>query len=183
MSNVYHSELKIAFLHVPKCAGTSISRELLKHGFVSAEDGQWYDTSYQQLQRKIKNIDEYTVISTIRNPVDWCVSGYKMCNYWDRSLEEHMLHCITPRWVSDDCYKDWYWHCAILPNTHIPKTSKVFKIEQLDKLKLWFEERLNTTLNIPWINQRTKTVPMTENELMLIKKFTRKYAERFNYDY
>ena len=106
MSNVYHPELKIAFIHVPKCAGTSISRELLNHGFVSAEDNNWYDTSYQQLAKRVPNIEDYTLVATVRNPVDWCVSGYKMCNYWNLTFEEHLKTCINPVWHDLNGYND-----------------------------------------------------------------------------
>lgn len=181
MSNVYHPELKIAFIHVPKCAGTSISRALMDHGFVSAEDNQWYDASYQQLARRVPNIQDYKLVATVRNPVDWCISGYKMCNYWNLTFEEHLKTCINPVWHNRPGYKDWYWHCAILPHVHITSNTNVFKVEQMDKLKSWFEEQLNTVLDIPWVNQKSDTVTVTDSELSLIEKFTNEYAKKYKY--
>lgn len=182
MSNCYHPELKIAFVHVPKCAGTSISRELLNHGFVSAEDNLWYDYSFQQLENKI-NVNEYTIVSTVRHPVSWMISGYKFCNYFGWSFAEHLQQVLNPKKRTEPYYNDWYWHCAILPDQHFPERSKVFRVEELDSLKVWFENQLNTIINIPYINTTPGTINASARELELIKSFTEDYAQRWNYEY
>jgi hypothetical protein len=183
MSNCYHPELKIAFVHVPKCAGTSISRELLNHGFISAEDDKWYDYSFQQLEKQIPNIDEYTIVATVRHPVTWMTSGYKFCNYFNWSFEEHLQNVISPTERPESYYQDWYWHCAILPDKHFPLHTTVFKIENLQSLIDWFQIQLNTTIKISHVNCTSGTLYIGDNELSLIKQFTKEYAERWNYDY
>ena len=182
MSNVYHPELKIAYVHVPKCAGTSVSRELLNHGFVSAEDDKWYTNSYQQLEN-IPKINEYTIVATVRHPVAWMTSGYRYCNYWNLTFEQHLNLVLNPITQPEPFYKDWYWHCAILPDAHFPNTANVFKVEELDQLTHWFEQQLNTTINIPHVNTTEGETSVSSTELDLIKQFTKEYAERWNYDY
>lgn len=182
MSNCYHPELKIAFVHVPKCAGTSVSRELLNHGFLNAEDNVWYNRSIDQFKNKI-NIDEYTIVATVRNPVNWMTSGYRYCNYWNLTFEQHLRFVLNPKKRPDPFYKDWYWHCAILPDSHFPNTTKVFKVEELDRLNEWFEKQLNTTINIPYVNTTEGETVVSNTELDLIKQFTKEYADRWKYDY
>ena len=183
MSNCYHPELKIAFVHVPKCAGTSISRELLNHGFLSVEDDRWYDYSFQQLENQIHDIDEYTIVATVRHPVTWMISGYKYCNYFNWTFEEHLQNVISPIERSESYYRDWYWHCAILPDRHFPSNSNVFYVEEIQKLSSWFENKLNTTINIPHVNATDGNIEVSDNELKLIKTFTKEYADRWKYEY
>jgi hypothetical protein len=182
MSNCYHPELKIAFVHVPKCAGTSISRELMNHGFVSAEDNQWYDYSFQQLE-KIIDVNDYTIVSTVRHPISWMISGYKFCNYFGWTFLQHIEQILNPIKRSEPYYRDWYWHCAILPDKHFPVHTKVFHVEHIDRLSEWFGNQLNTNINIPHINKTSGIVDVNVQELELIKRFTKEYAHHWNYEY
>jgi hypothetical protein len=78
---------KFIFVHIPKCAGTSFRKNLLKYHddpntfyYMGTYDGRIYDmchlTPFEL--RKIFDIDfkEYYTLAVIRDPIDRFISGY-----------------------------------------------------------------------------------------------------------
>lgn len=185
MSNCYHPELKIAFVHTPKCAGTSISRVLIDNGFISAEDDKWYNRSYDQLC-DIPNIDEYHIFTVIRNPVTWATSGYKFCNYWKLSFEQHMQSLIAPWNVIKDAdlnaLKTWYWHCVLPPDHHFPHNINVFKMEEMNKVDEFISDLLGKEINTPVVNKTNGNVDISDAAYSLIEDHLGDYARRWKYE-
>ena len=68
------------FIHVPKAAGGSISRALLRNAGASRYSVRGMAVAgpcVVQLQRQLpRPISEYCAVACVRNPWDWAVSGY-----------------------------------------------------------------------------------------------------------
>jgi hypothetical protein len=194
MSNCYHPELKLAFVHTPKCGGTAISRSLVyDHGFVNVEDGLWYDSSYDQLVKHVSDIEQYQIFTTIRNPVDWVISGYNYCNFYDLTFSEHVAAIIEP-WTLINKHNDaeyqssllhWYWHCALQPPHHFPYHSVVFKLENISDLEMWLTQKLDNQVKFDnSINKsHTKAPVITESDIHSVHSWCEEYIIKYEYNF
>jgi chondroitin 4-sulfotransferase 11 len=78
---------RVAFIHIPKCAGTSIETYLRNFEFYIK--GHYHTTHRKLLENdKYKN---YYKFSFVRNPYDKMVSEFKW--YTDQSNEWNLRHC------------------------------------------------------------------------------------------
>ena len=186
MSSCINYEEKIIFIHTPRCAGSSISRALCDQtGFkkIERKSNKYYKSAYEEIQKLIDvEVSNYKFFSIVRHPLSWLWSGYNFCNYYNLSFDSHLIAIANKTKFFDYKFKHWFWHCCILPDKHFPKSTMVFKYEELDKLKNFFN------LDLTWYNDHTGwTKPFNNADfdmdkiLTLVNKISNNYSVRWNY--
>ena len=176
-------EKKLIHNFTPKCGSSSISLWL-------SNFGQW--ENYNLNKNNIPN--DYTVFSTVRNPIDWVISGFKM---WKKKgvwfqFTQHLEFINNPYVFINNIdnkfdYSDWWYHCGITPDQHLVKNQKVFKIENIDKLQEWFAEFYPAAdkVEIPKINTTSLDYNFNltdSHHQYLINRKMYWYAKEIGYD-
>jgi len=177
---------KLGFIHIPKCAGCSV-------GMYLQQLGNWHlveTRSQKYAAEPFKNYPSYELFTVIRHPISWIQSGFKMWKQrrnYKLSFDEHVDKIIYNS-QSKSIYEnfDWDWHCSILPDEHIGNMKpKIFKMEELDKLKTYlieyFPEADNYSFKIE-NNTNPEIIEMSPVTMEKVKKFSKQYAEKFEYE-
>lgn len=210
MSSCYSKREKIAFIHVPKCAGTAISNYLIKvlnyipisndHYSIDIQDySVMVADDYRTLSRSIDPFD-YSLVGVIRNPVTWLWSGYNFMKYdinLSVSFEQYIKYVLSPIDFLKKCYSEnktnyelifsnFYWHCCNLPDSRLPKHAKIFKYEKLYELEDYFKIRLPKknyigTEEFPPKSPKLKKITNIEQELII--KLSENYMKKWDYDF
>lgn len=87
---MHYPKLKILFIHIPKCAGTSITKWLNNVGSGKRIQRSKH-FSLSEAKSVLDSIENYTTITCIRNPYDRLVSGYfyyKRLHGWEQTFEQ-----------------------------------------------------------------------------------------------
>lgn len=195
---------KIAFFcHVPKCAGTAVSRYIearfgpvafLDAAYLAIRD-PWNKTSPQHISADdLKHLfpDNFfdASFAVVRHPVSRIISEYHFCRDREKSIPENLsfsnwLKNIPElysgsRWVLDNHLRPM---CEIVPNG-----SLVFKLELgLERVVSFLDELANDQSG-PRTVERTLERPETvevavpsQEDVALIEKFYSRDFDRFEY--
>jgi len=84
---------KCVFIHIPKCAGSSVKQLLRGHNKLQFEKDDWHYTVKQlqdYLTDKGKNLDNYFTFCLTRNPFDRLVSAFSYT--LDKILDKNDYH-------------------------------------------------------------------------------------------
>jgi len=179
---------KLGFIHIPKCAGSSVRNYLHKIG-------KWEELSFDYAtyaSQPFENLNEIDKLFTVvRHPLSWVISGFKFFkqrNQLSLSFEEHVDKMIAEHTLNlNDADFDWFWHCKVLPDAHIGNFNpKVFKVEEINKLPVylsqWFPNA--NTINIDIENKTMhEKIFIEKHTLEKIKKYTGAYADKFEYEF
>lgn len=131
-----NKELK--FIHITKCAGTSIENAGNKHGI---KWGRWHEEYYTKKTARsfwhicFSLIDESVVMKydwfmVVRNPYDRILSEYYCTNggigkkniaHSIAEMNNYLINKITNRWQIGDHYTEQYKYLHPLANIHIIK--------------------------------------------------------------
>lgn len=186
-SKINHRK-KLVHIFTPKCGGSSVTEWL--HMLDPNDEWQSYPTLCKSIPR------EYTSFATVRNPVDWVLSGYKM--YVQRydlkiSFEEHTELILNPipimrgsaNYINKNFqWGDYWWHCGITPDMHLLPNTYTFKIENIESLQRWLCRYYRNAVNVPMIHTNTTKnmdIDITQVALSNISKKMHYYAERYKY--
>ena len=137
-SKINHKK-KLIHIFTPKCGGNSVTQWLFK-----------VDEDWEYFPKLTTDIPEgYTAFATVRSPLSWVLSGYKMFKYHFGLPFDFEKHCqvinnpfsiINNELTNRVDWADYWWHCGITPDMHIGDKVKVFKLEELEKLEKWMQE-------------------------------------------
>lgn len=178
-----HQEAKVAFIHIPKCAGSSIEKRYdlrRKDRFFSADKHayQFDNVTYapqhltpSYLSKIVPDWESYRSFCFIRHPYDKLVSEY----FW---LHEDGVFGAPhkPRW-SERKFRKWLIEDASKKNmdhlltqwSYAKECNHVFKLSEIDlvipKIDAWFGHFPTTKLTHDKKNNRSKIA-----RLMLGKK-------------
>lgn len=192
---------KLAFLHIPKTAGTSIEKALS----IQTPECLYAKTKHKMLPvcpqhlflSELINeswfVKDYTIFTVVRNPFDRLVSEFLFYEqipwtkeYHNLSFDEFVHLAINlpvrkRRQVFDGhlepqhCYLDYK-----LP-IHI------FKFENLAPLEEWLSEKTEKEVKLPYeLKNKTRehyTEYYNSNTLQKVSEFYRKDLELFNYKF
>ena len=204
---MFSDKLKLIFIHVPKCAGTSIIREIQKidpkagHGH-----GGW------RVYEKI--IDKYQSFSIVRNPWDRAYSSYSYAlmkkNFWHDNTGSRKNHPDHKRFSNksfDEVVRDLYvasrkninivnggmysvhWrfqYQMLFDENENKKINYIFKMEDMDKVTDFLStygidqvERMNTSRdeNDDYRNY------YSEDSRQMIEEIYEKDIKLFNYEF
>ncbi|OUU17765.1 MAG: hypothetical protein CBB97_21875 [Candidatus Endolissoclinum sp. TMED37] len=192
---VYSKEL--LFIHIPKCAGTSVEKCLGLHnkkrfGYGVLRGKALQHRTYREYQEdmgnKIKKLESFTIV---RNPYDRCISEY----YWNPIVGvksgitfNQFLNKIG-QIVKNFNYKKRIKHFNdhhmrqyefILGTNGTPSVDKIFYYENLDALKEYIEKY--SVIPFPHSNISKKRQLTVENlTLYQKKKIEEIYLKDFEY--
>lgn len=180
--NLANNKKKLGFIHIPKCGGCSVACYL--HMFA-----QWdlvdFDKKTYAAEPYLKYTN-YKLFTTIRHPVDWMLSGYKMYKQrrnYNLTFDQH-VDAVTH--TTNTLGVDWAWHCQILPNDHLKNFDvKIFKLEEISKLPEWLSQFFSNANEfvVPVTNATDiEHIEISKSTMNKIKKYTGKYADRYEYE-
>ena len=191
-SKINHDK-KLVHIFTPKCGSSSVTQWLHYLDPTST----W--TSFPQIATSIP--PGYTSFATIRAPIPWVLSGYKMFKTrWNLpyDFETHCKMILNPMPLIRHEYKNhiqdpekgvpwgsYWWHCGITPDTHLLPSTKTFKIEDTKSLQKWMCKYYPNALDVPFVHtngSKPLSVKITQTAHELIKKKMHFYAARFNYE-
>lgn len=151
-----HRKLRLAYVHLPKCGGSSMVH-WLQH-----TDSQWiplknnraYRTAYDIVHRSIAN-QSYRVFTVVRHPATRCISGY----YWIKnycglsmSFDQYLDWLSNPilvmqniGWTTDQDHKNHlvnlWWHCGIGQIQHGALRADLrFRLEDTDSVEQFLSQ-------------------------------------------
>lgn len=101
---------KCIFVHIPRCAGTSLEKWLIGKDWWSVEPQTKHLLASQARRLYEKHWDEYFKFALVRAPVDRTISMLKFANYF--GLE------AGPNRISFDGYHEKFGHDIILENDY-----------------------------------------------------------------
>lgn len=177
------------FLCMPKCASTSIEKALNPYSQLStSQHPKLKHTNYKKYAKFIKPFvdkNEIEVVCLMREPISWLHSWYRYRgrpeiknsqNYcgnmtFDEWIIEYLSDKTTPRTnvgVQNTFFKDRNGHVGV---------NKVFKFENLDDIKKFFEKKIGKSLNIPTLNKSPKM------DFELSEKNTKMLEAKLHEDY
>tara|TARA_B100000424_G_scaffold257178_1_gene237832 strand:+ start:3352 stop:4023 length:672 start_codon:yes stop_codon:yes gene_type:complete len=188
---------KLIHNFTPKCASSGITQWLYS-----------LDTNWEWYPRLNRFCDPdtipkgYTVFSTVRDPIAWIISGYRMFKEKHNlsiSFEEHCKIIANSDSIPKKMKKEYYWqyakqdianyhwHCVLLPEHHLIKGQVVFKIEEHTKIIKWMKNYFPhaSDENFPngWNNTKyDPDISFSPIVKKCIKKKTKKYAKKFGYE-
>ena len=181
---------KLIHNFTPKCAGSSVSAYLCE---IAPSD--WEEFPKINYLTDSKDIpDGYTIISTIRHPIPWMISGYRMQRQKGHIQMNFEEYCI---WVakgpSERYYNkhpaqfdDIWWHCGLLPDYHLVPGQKVFKLENIKELQKFIAGIYPHAKKIefPVHNESfyDPKIKFTKKVQQAIRYKCGAYAQRFGYD-
>ena len=175
----YSKKLNLIFIHVPKCAGTSVIEAMRKID-PSTDHGHKPWTEYDTYEINIKSPASFTIV---RNPWDRVFSCYnyarKSESYWhgqNKQYGVHPDHELLKKYDFKDCVKMLYYnrelldkpanlrpnfkhnwdhqHKYIFDKDGKPKVDHILRFEFMDEITDWLKSVHN--LDLPELNISTK---------------------------
>lgn len=190
-SKINHDK-KLIHIFTPKCGGSSVTQWL----YDLDPKSTW--SKFPQLAKSIP--PGYTSFATIRSPIPWVVSGYRMFKSRYNLPFDFETHCemiINPLPLIRNEYKNrkqdpengvpwgsYWWHCGITPDTHLLPSTYTFKLEKISSLQNWMRRFYSNALDVPFVHtNKSEKIPvqMTRTTQELIKRKMHYYADRFDY--
>lgn len=188
---------KLIFIHIPKCAGTSIvdSLGMTMKGHYTCH----YYVAQQPKHPKIED-KSYTSFTIVRNPWDRLVSAYEYCKMGSGNFYNHMHDDYeylkgksfeyTISLLEDEPYRfihpSWYLQTYWIASSEAILVDKIFKFENLDPLTEFLASKGITT-PIQKLNSSKRDLDYrTYYTDKLVEKVAKIYAcdiENLNYSY
>ena len=197
---------KLCFIHIPKTAGTSIFEHLkinepvhtnLLHTYDGIRSKKTGKTSqhltYLELHQEIKNLNEYTLFTVVRNPYTRIVSEY----IWGQKRLKHIYNKFST-------FDDFIHRSLRAPEkvrvtqfdghlepqiSYIKECNKIniFYYEQLENLNVWLKQNYNLKGELPHLNMSEfkvgiKQLTSKTETITRIQKFYSEDFLTFNYD-
>ncbi len=162
------TKYNFVFLCMPKCASTSIEKALTPYSQLKTyRDTKLKHTNYRKYKRFLKpffNNDKLEVVCLMREPISWLHSWYR---YRCRSeIKESPNYCgdlTFQEWVEEYLSKKRPSRSRIGVQNSFLKNNKgeigvdkIFKYEELEELKKYFEEKIGKKLDFPRMNASPK---------------------------
>jgi hypothetical protein len=192
------------FIHIPKCAGTTIEKALgmQKEEFFFSKNrfNTLFKVSPQHFTYKnlkiICNLDKFKLFTVVRNPYDRIVSEYKYIQneeneYWedfkninfDSFIEKIFLLDELKRWCLFDSHFDLQYNFIEDGENLI----KLFKYENLQEAFDWLNSLTDSTITFPHERNSEKMhysfYYKYKKTIDIVSEFYKKDLEYFNYSF
>ncbi len=180
---------KCAFIHIPKCAGTSIDYALNDNEYYYEWDGNWHLQHQTLSQMNIP--DDYFKFSVIRHPIERMMSSYKfLSNECEGGTFNQFLtrtgvftDILNPDETHD---KDNRYHHVMTMYDYIGDGSEldmVIKMSDLDDRWLDVCESIGYEINLPHLNKSSvKQYNILAEDERLIREMYEIDFECFEYE-
>jgi hypothetical protein len=148
---------KVAFIHIPKTAGTSIEAALkLQKGEDYFIGRGKFEVHMQHLYlselEQATDLEEFKIFAVIRNPFDRLVSTYHYHkaekNYTSWLFEDFVNHALKKE------NRRSFFDGHLEPQVNYVKSfkghhCKIFRFEELQKVTVWLSEQLQKPTSLP----------------------------------
>lgn len=189
-----YDEYKLAFIHIPKTAGSSIEFALGKSRFYATERNYKFGVCPQhyyasELLSQCPEIESYRRFTVVRNPYDRLVSAYLYNSklYWTNGLgfDEFVKKALSLDHRSRRFIFDGHLDAQ---SSYLDTTLSfsIFKYERLPSLLQYLHKVTNRTLKFPHLNKsdRQSAAYYFQNDFTVetVRNFYSEDFKLFDYD-
>ena len=189
---------KCIYIHIPKCAGTSVEQFLREHGknglqYHGVREGRsmHHFTAFDLKRENPHIFNIYYKFSIVRNPYDRLLSEY----YWTPvpnlgykygKTKADFLYNIT-HIIKNKKYNENIYYDHFIPQYrfvyHYKKllVDQIFKFEDLEWVVGYLKKKLNINMDFPLLNKSIKKDGWTENQKRKIYNLYKDDFIIFNY--
>lgn len=198
ISNIH----KLCFVHIPKCAGSSVETALdMKYPECLYTNYKYklYSVTAQHLFlseicKEITESEKYDIFTIVRNPFDRLVSEYKHYskNWWAREFHgmdfEKFAKTVFSLSKEERIFKfDNHLEPQVDFLNRPDLKVNIFKFEELKFLEEWLSEKTNKKIILPHERKTEKSnykdFYKTEMIYEKVKHFYREDLEKFSYSF